>query len=159
MKSIQPLVYAILISIGIFIGTISDSENNVHENKIDNILKIIDNHYVDSINYSDFENKTINTFLNELDPHSSYISVNDYKAIEDDMNGSFSGIGVEFNIIEDSIVVISPIDGGPSQKLGIESGDRIISVEDEACIVAVALAKLGSPTLTTVRGPPCLKYS
>jgi carboxyl-terminal processing protease len=131
MKIIQPLVYAVLISIGIFIGNISNSENNEHENKIDNILKIIDNHYVDSINYSDFENKTINTFLNELDPHSSYISVNDYKAIEEDMNGSFSGIGVEFNIIEDSIVVISPIEGGPSQKLGIKSGDRIITVEDE----------------------------
>ena len=93
MKIIQPLIYAVLISIGIFIGNISNSENYVHENKIDNILKIIDNHYVDSINYSDFENNTINTFLNELDPHSSYISVNDYKSIEEDMTGSFSGIG------------------------------------------------------------------
>jgi carboxyl-terminal processing protease len=92
---------------------------------------MINNHYVDSVNYTTFENNTINSTLRELDPHSSYISIKDFKAVEEDMQGSFSGIGVEFNIIEDSIVVVSPISGGPSEKLGIQSGDRIISVEEE----------------------------
>jgi carboxyl-terminal processing protease len=101
------------------------------DSKLNNVLQMINNHYVDSVNYTTFENNTINSTLRELDPHSSYISIKDFKAVEEDMQGSFSGIGVEFNIIEDSIVVVSPISGGPSEKLGIQSGDRIISVEEE----------------------------
>ena len=92
---------------------------------------MINEHYVDSVNYTQFESDAINSILNGLDPHSSYIPKKDFTAIEEDMQGSFSGIGVEFNIIKDSIVVISPISGGPSEKLGIQSGDRIISIETE----------------------------
>lgn len=131
MKVIQPLLYAVLISIGIYIGSGNNSTNTIVKSKLTNILEIINEHYVDSVQRTSFENKTINTILNELDPHSSYISIDDFKSVEENMNGSFSGIGVEFNIINDSIVVISPISGGPSEKIGIRSGDRIVSVEDE----------------------------
>jgi carboxyl-terminal processing protease len=98
---------------------------------INDIVKLIEDRYVDSLNIADFEDKTINAILAELDPHSAYIPVKKYQAVEEDMQGSFSGIGVQFSIIEDSIVVISAISGGPSEKLAIQSGDRIIKVEEE----------------------------
>ena len=131
MKKMQPLIYAILIVIGILIGSFSNGLKISGDSKINNILQMINEHYVDSVDYIKFENDAINSILSGLDPHSSFISINDVQAVEEDMQGSFSGIGVEFNIIEDSIVVISPISGGPSEKLGIQSGDRIISVEKE----------------------------
>ena len=131
MKNLQPLIYAILIAIGMYIGSLNNIYQISVDSKINNILQIIHEHYVDSVDYTTFENDAINSILNELDPHSSYISIKNVKAIEEDMQGSFSGIGVEFNIIKDSIVVVSPISGGPSEKLGIQSGDRIISVEKE----------------------------
>ena len=132
MKKLQPLIYALLICSGILIGNIGNNPSTTNEEgKINAILNLIDNHYVDTLNTSDFEDKTINAILNELDPHSAYIPVKKYQAVEEDMQGSFSGIGVQFNIIDDSIVVVSAISGGPSEKLGIQSGDRIISVEKE----------------------------
>ena len=132
MKKLQPLIYALLICSGILIGNIGNNPSTTNEEgKINAILNLIDNYYVDTLNTSDFEDKTINAILNELDPHSAYIPVKKYQAVEEDMQGSFSGIGVQFNIIDDSIVVVSAISGGPSEKLGIQSGDRIISVEKE----------------------------
>ena len=132
MKKLQPLIYALLICSGILLGNLgNDSPKATEEGKINAILNLIDNHYVDTLNTSDFEDKTINAILNELDPHSAYIPFKKYQAVEEDMQGSFSGIGVQFNIIDDSIVVVSAISGGPSEKLGIQSGDRITSVEKE----------------------------
>lgn len=133
-KKLQPLVYALLIILGIIISNIKNNNslnNNSKTTKINNILDLIQDHYVDSLKITDFEDKTINAILSELDPHSAYISVKDIKSVEEDMQGSFSGIGVEFNIIEDSIVVVSAISGGPSEQLAIQSGDRIIKVEEE----------------------------
>jgi carboxyl-terminal processing protease len=133
-KKLQPLIYALLIIAGILIGNINNSNttnSNSANTKINGILYLIQNHYVDPLNIADFEDKTINAILNELDPHSAYIPVKKYQAVEEDMQGSFSGIGVQFNIIDDSIVVISAISGGPSEKLGIQSGDRIVAVEKE----------------------------
>ena len=130
MKQIQPLIYAMLIIIGIYIGNTSPNNYQYAINpKLNNIIQIIKHNYVDSIDKKVFENNTINSILKALDPHSAYIPLKDFKNVEEDMQGSFSGIGVEFNIIKDSIVVIAPISGGPSEKLGIRSGDRIISVE------------------------------
>ena len=132
MKKLQPLIYALLICSGILIGNIENNPTRTNEKgKINTILNLINNHYVDTLNTKDFEDKTINAILSELDPHSTYIPVKKYQAVEEDMQGSFSGIGVQFNIIDDSIVVVSAISGGPSEKLGIQSGDRIISVEKE----------------------------
>ena len=119
----QPIIYAIILAIGLFIGGVLNNNQPNTDNTLNNILQIINNHYVDSIDYSAFEIDALNSILNELDPHSSYIPIKDVKAVEEDMQGSFSGIGIEFNIIEASVVVVSPISGGPSEKLGIQSGD------------------------------------
>lgn len=130
MKKLQPLIYAILISAGFYLGS-RNAPTEINLGKINGIIQMIENHYVDTINTANFEDKAINAILNELDPHSSYISINDFKTVEEDMQGSFSGIGVQFNIIDDSIVVISAISGGPSENLGIQSGDRIVTVDKE----------------------------
>lgn len=148
MKLKKQLVYLLILIIGFFVGSLisnieyslfnisqlnkSDIEKyESNSEKLNHILQSINKNYVDSINYTKFENEVINTILTKLDPHSSYISVDNFKTIKEDMQGSFSGIGIEFKIIEDTIVVISAISGGPSEKLGIQSGDRIIIVENE----------------------------
>ena len=131
---LQPVIYSLLIIIGVIIGSIlrpTTTNKSAEANKINSILKLINTHYVDTLNIQNFNDKTINAVLNELDPHSNYINARKLKNIEEDMQGSFSGIGVQFNIIQDSIVVISPISGGPSKKLGIQSGDRIVIVDGE----------------------------
>ncbi len=131
MKIFQPLIYALLICFGIVIGSINNQSKiiNLSNTKINGIINLINNHYVDTIETTNFEENTINAILNKLDPHSEYIPLKNTKGIEEDMKGSFSGIGVQFNIINDTIVVISAISGGPSEKLGIQSGDRIIKIE------------------------------
>ena len=129
MRSRQPLIYAALIAIGVYIGSAKKQTDNSANNKLNNVLQLINEHYVDSVNHISFENDAINAVLQELDPHSSYISSENFKSVEEDMQGSFSGIGIEFNIIDDSIVVVSPISGGPSEKLGVKSGDRIVNIE------------------------------
>ena len=69
--------------------------------------------------------------MEDLDPHSTYIAKNNFEIESQRMEGNFSGIGIEFNIISDTVVVVAPISGGPSKKLGIKSGDKIIAVEKE----------------------------
>ena len=109
MRNLFRITSLIIIITGIYIAGCNKQPEIKTKNKINNILEIINEHYIDSIHYHAFENNAINAILNNLDPHSSYISIDDFKSIEEDMQGSFSGIGVEFNIIEDSVVVVSPI--------------------------------------------------
>ena len=73
----------------------------------------------------------INLIIKDLDPHTTYIPKKEYKNVNENMSGEFSGIGIEFNIINDTIVVVSPISNGPSEKLGIISGDKIIKIDGE----------------------------
>ena len=128
-KQYQPIIISLLIIIGIVIGSnISQTDQNQKNNKINSILQLINSHYVDSIS-KDFEENIINSIIKDLDPHTSYIPKKNYQSVSENMLGDFSGIGIEFNIIEDTIVVVSPITGGPSEKLGILSGDRIIEVD------------------------------
>ena len=96
------------------------------------MLQLINEHYVDSVNHISFENDAINAVLQELDPHSSYISSENFKSVEEDMQGSFSGIGIEFNIIDDSIVVVSPIEGTPAFLAGIKPKDIIVSIDSKS---------------------------
>jgi len=124
-----------LIIIGILIGKIdiNSSKREIKKSKVDNILKLIEDHYVDSIQIT-FEDEVIESILKKLDPHTTYISKKEYQTVNESMSGEFSGIGIEFNIIKDTIVVISPISNGPSERLGIISGDRIVNIDDKVFI-------------------------
>jgi len=106
--------------------------------------------YVDSINADELATEAIKGMLSSLDPHSSYTSSEETKKLTEPLNGNFEGIGVQFNILEDTLVVIQTVSKGPSEKVGILSGDRIVSVNDTA-IAGVKMDK--ADIMKRLRGP------
>ncbi len=124
---LEILKYTSLIILGVLLSELFT--NDQKKSKIESILNIIEKNYVDSINLNSLYDNSINDIMHNLDPHSSYIDAEKFNTVKEDMQGSFSGIGVQFSIINDTIVVVAPIAGGPSEKLGILSGDRIVYVE------------------------------
>ncbi|NYI48747.1 S41 family peptidase [Macellibacteroides fermentans] len=131
-----PVIIAASIALGIFIGnhylSISTGKfrNYASGNKINAILDIIDEQYVDTVNMSQLVEGAIPKIFSELDPHSGYIPAADAQMVNEELEGSFSGIGVSFNLQTDTILVISVIPGGPSEKAGLLAGDRIITIND-----------------------------
>ena len=99
--------------------------------KIGRTLGLIDAFYVDTVNINGLTEKAIVEMLKTLDPHSVYISAKDVKDMNEPLNGNFEGIGIQFNLLRDTIIVIEPISGGPSEKVGIHAGDRIITIDKE----------------------------
>jgi carboxyl-terminal processing protease len=93
------------------------------------LLHLINMYYIDTVNQQQVIEKAIVTTLKTLDPHSYYISKEEYKAMSEPLEGNFEGIGIEFNILDDTLIVVSPLSGGPSEKVGLMSGDRIINVD------------------------------
>ena len=109
-----------------------DSEKiNADENKISNVLKQIQNNYVDSIEINSLIENTINQTLTNLDPHSIYMTAEEVESSMASMEGSFDGIGIEFSIHRDTIIIVSIIPNGPSEKKGLQAGERIVFIEDE----------------------------
>ena len=99
--------------------------------KIGRALGLIESFYVDSAQMDKLAEKAIVEVLRNLDPHSTYISAKDVKDMNEPLNGNFEGIGIQFNILRDSIIVIEPLAGGPSEKVGLRSGDRILTIDKE----------------------------
>jgi carboxyl-terminal processing protease len=144
MKNIKiyiPVLLAIALVSGIIIGNrlnrhsgnIAPATSNV--NKFDAIVNLIQNAYVDSISTDSLIEKTIPQLLKNLDPHTTYIPAKEMVGVEEEMRGNFGGIGVQFSIQNDSVMVVEVISGGPSSKLGIMPGDRIVSVNDTSLVV------------------------
>ena len=133
-----PLLIAVSVAAGILIGNLLNRNSqpgftglNVGKsNKMSEILSYIEQGYVDSVNTSGIIEKTIPEVLKNLDPHTTYIPVSDMQEVEEEMKGKFSGIGVQFSIMDDTVRVIEVISGGPSSKVGIMPGDRIVRVND-----------------------------
>ena len=132
----MPIIIAISIAIGIFIGnrfwllSNGKSRNFVSGNKINAVLDVIEEQYVDTVDMKKLVEGTIPKVFSELDPHSVYIPAADAAAVKEDLEGSFSGIGVSFNMELDTILVINVIPGGPSEKAGIKAFDRIVTIND-----------------------------
>jgi len=99
--------------------------------KFSRVLNLIEATYVDTVNRSQLTTTAIVSMLKELDPHSYYISKEDLVKVNESMQGSFEGIGVQFHILNDTVTIVSPISGGPSEKVGIIAGDRIVKVDGE----------------------------
>lgn len=100
-------------------------------NILNEIIGYIDNEYVDEVEKEKLIDKTVQYLLQELDPHSYYISAQELQEMNEPLEGNFEGIGVQFNIQKDTIVIVTPLQGGPSEKVGIKAGDRIIEVEED----------------------------
>ena len=98
--------------------------------KFDEVMYYINTDYVDTVHLKEIEEQAIITMMDELDPHSQYISVEEFNTVNDPLLGSFEGIGVQFRIVEDTVTIVNTIKGGPSEKVGIMAGDRIVYVND-----------------------------
>ena len=132
-----PLVLSIGIAAGILIGATlaepSSSGNEVFKSlqKFKEVLLHVDKMYVDEVNTDELVEGSIQHMLKNLDPHSAYIPAKDKAKANEELQSNFEGIGIQFNIFEDTIVVVSPISGGPSEAVGMKSGDKIIKVDDQ----------------------------
>ncbi|HCU19358.1 MAG: peptidase S41 [Bacteroidetes bacterium GWE2_41_25] len=133
-----PVSLALAIAVGILIGKIlpSDPDLQYHSSiksrndKISNILNIIEEKYVDTVNRNELSESAIPAILKKLDPHSIYIPAKDLARANEPLQGNFEGIGISFNMFTDTILVISTIPGGPSEKQGLLPLDKIIYVND-----------------------------
>jgi len=127
-----PLAIAAAVVVGIFIGNRFSSRNYAADNdrKLNAILNLIAQDYVDTTNMNDLIEMSIPEILANLDPHTSYFSTEDLKAATEDLNGTFSGIGISFVIMNDTIGVVEVLAGGPSEKVGLQAGDRIVTIDD-----------------------------
>jgi carboxyl-terminal processing protease len=135
-----PLYFSLILVVGIGAGYYlsfntampgynGKSQSGSTYSKITSLLEYIKLDYVDTINEKQLVEKTVTSMLQSLDPHSAYIPASDFAQVNEPLEGNFEGIGIEFNIINDTIRVLTPISGGPSEKLGIRAGDKIVKVD------------------------------
>lgn len=134
----MPLIIAISVVTGILIGTFYAKRFagntlgiiNGSSNKLNALLRVVEDQYVDTVNMTEVVEEAMPQILAELDPHSTYIPAQRLEEVNSELEGSFSGIGIQFTIQEDTIHVNSVIPGGPSEKVGLMAGDRIVTVND-----------------------------
>ncbi len=128
----MPLALAVALVAGMWIG--SSFFNSRHSwnsrTKLDTILELIDKNYVDEIDTDSILEASFSGLMSHLDPHSVYIPASDLQSVNEELEGAFSGIGISFNMLGDTINVLEVISGGPSEKVGILPGDRIITIND-----------------------------
>jgi len=130
-----PLLFALVVMFGIFVGArftkpgTSGMSETDPESLFQEVMMHINRDYVDQPDNKKLTQAAIEGVLKDLDPHSAFIPYEEVKHSNEDLEGNFEGIGVEFSILNDTIVVVSPISGGPSEQLGIRAGDRIVKIE------------------------------
>ena len=153
-----PVIIAISVVIGILIGTFYAKHFagnrlgiiNGSSNKLNALLRIVDDQYVDTVNMTDLVEKAMPQILAELDPHSTYIPAQNLEEVNSELEGSFSGIGIQFTIQNDTIHVNAVIQGGPSEKVGLMAGDRIVTVDDS---LFVGKKVTNERAMRTLKGP------
>ncbi|MFT6866893.1 MAG: carboxyl-terminal processing protease [Cyclobacteriaceae bacterium] len=152
-----PIYISAAIAFGIFIGAnmadgSSPGVNTVYKGitKFRQVLSFIQNDYVDEVDTDELVETAITEMLTKLDPHSVYIPAKDLEMTNSQLEGNFEGIGIEFNIFHDTLHVISPLSGGPSESLGIKSGDKIVTVDGES-VAGIGLTN--RMVISMLRGP------
>ncbi|PWJ59886.1 carboxyl-terminal processing protease [Dyadobacter jejuensis] len=133
----MPIIIGITLAAGILLGSTFFSGNkNMKEvargySKFREVLMLVENNYVDSVSTEELVDYSITKMLEKLDPHTAYFNVEEAAAARSQLDSGFDGIGVEFNIYNDTVYVVTPLSGGPSETIGILSGDRILKVDQE----------------------------
>jgi len=155
-----PLLFAIVLILGILVGlrlaphgssgSPIYSVNLSDYDKLSDIMNLIERDYVDTIDIDATEEDAIEHVLEQLDPHSQYIAAREFDAVSEHLEGNFEGIGVQFRIEKDTVMIVAPIAGGPSEKVGIKAGDRIVIVEDDT-IAGVGVNN--SKVMKVLKGP------
>ncbi|MCM1401946.1 MAG: S41 family peptidase [Bacteroides sp.] len=152
IKVWMPLIIAASLAVGIFIGSAffgsRKSYGPVYD-KIAAIMQLVEDEYVDVIDTDSLLEASITEIIEKLDPHSSYIKAEDLQAVNEDLDGSFSGIGISFNMLTDTITVLEVISGGPSEKVGLLAGDRVISINDT---IVAGMGWSNEKVIKTLRG-------
>jgi len=134
-----PLIIGVAIAAGVVIGgklNFTDTSDNLFttnskKDKLNRLIDYIDYEYVDDVNTDSIVDVTVNGILDNLDPHSTYIPKEDLERITENMKGDFVGIGINFYPYKDTIAVVKPTEGGPSERAGIISGDRILMADGD----------------------------
>lgn len=157
-KIYLPILIGFSVVFGIWLGTqfnfpkqsFALQNEEIKEQKLRQIIDFIDYEYVDDVNTDSLLDITITELLHKLDPHSSYISVSDVQSSSESLQGSFEGIGIEFTTVKDSLTVLRVIANGPSDKAGLEAGDRILAVNEDT-IAGVLM--MNSQYIKLLKGP------
>jgi carboxyl-terminal processing protease len=139
-KKYLPIIISVAISLGIFIGgklSFNDKSDrlfttNSKKDKLNRLIDYIDFEYVDKVNTDSIVDVTVNSILDNLDPHSTYIPKEELQRVTESMKGDFVGIGVSFYTYRDTVTVIRALEGGPSRKVGIKGGDRIVLADGDS---------------------------
>ena len=160
----MPLLMAVCVAFGIVIGTFyanhfSGNRLNIinsGSNRLNNLLHIIDDQYVDNVNIDSLVDKAIPQILSDLAPHSVYITAKDMQAANDELKGSFSGVGIEFNIREDTLHVQNVIKNAPAERAGLLAGDKVVTIDGKPFVGKIvtndeAMRRLKGPKDTKVR--------
>lgn len=154
-----PLIVSVALALGLLAGYVIQGRYNEHspkliqlgkDSKLDEILGYIDEKYVEALDRDELSEAAIEEVVRSLDPHSMYIPKREMKALQEDMSGNFEGIGIEFFIVDDTIMVVTPLSGGPSEAVGILSGDRIVTIEDS---VVAGIGITNSQVVRKLKGP------
>ena len=137
-KHLLPIYLSLAAAFGVLLGIVISRSNNTNTfiNKggdmslIDEVLYLLKNEYVDTVNIPKLQVEAVNSIIDKMDPHSEYFEPEVLEEVNEDLQGSFEGIGVTFRVEKDTVTIISTIKGGPSEKTGIRAGDRIVYVGD-----------------------------
>ena len=171
-----PIILALVLIAGILIGNMLGNNNNKsfvysHPGKLTKITNYIKNNYVDSVSDNKLAESAIPAMLKELDPHSVYIPAKQLQRVSEPLEGNFDGIGIQFNMTKDTVIVVSTISGGPSEMVGIQPGDRIVKVNDSVVagvdmpsseIVSMLKGKRGTKVNVSIKrngNPDLLKFT
>lgn len=156
-----PFLFAATLAVGLFIGyrlqskaplliRASEVAGSQENDKVEEVLRYIDARYVDEADTEQLAETAIRASLDALDPHSTYIDQETIASVKESMKGNFDGIGIEFLIVEDTITIVAPIPGGPSEQAGLRSGDQILMVEDSTVTGVYAF---GIDPASLMKGP------
>ena len=161
-KYILPTLTVVGVALGILVGvTLSQKANaqriiyqngqwHFEQTKVDRLMQLIEQAYVDSINVDSITDEVMAEFVQKLDPHSAYIPKEDLDMVNSELAGSFSGVGIQFTIQQDTVRIVSVVAGGPSEGVGVLAGDKIVNVDDSAFVGK----KLNNEkVMKTLRGP------
>ncbi|NHB67628.1 S41 family peptidase [Perlabentimonas gracilis] len=160
---IYPIALAVVLGAGIWLGLFINQKPErssltvyPRADKLSSILSYIENQYVDTVSMENLVESTIPTMLKHLDPHSVYIPASDLQTVNEPLDGGFDGIGVTFNMPNDTVVIISTIVGGPSERVGLQPGDRIITIND-SLVAGVSFNQ--NNIVTMLKGPTGTKVT
>ena len=136
-KHLTPIYLAVAVAFGVLLGIVIARSNDASHtfinkggnmNLVDKVFYLIENNYVDTVNVEKLQVEAVTHVIDQMDPHSEYFEPEVLEEVNEDLQGSFEGIGVTFRIEKDTVTIISTIKGGPSEKCGIMAGDRIVYV-------------------------------